>query len=484
MASMNASTRGRNKTTNISGNPAYVLDVKTKFVTMALTTMLNEAKFYGDNTNELITMAEALCESGEGAFVAKVAVWARTECNMRSVSHALIAVVVRFCSGEPFVRTAVRTVASVRGDDGTEIMAAYLALYGKEDKARHPNALRKGLRDALEGMSPYAIAKYQSKSSEVKLRDVIRLVRPKSHSEAQREAFDACVNGTLPMPKGWETELSERGNTKEVWDELIAEGNLGIFAQLRNLRNMINAGGDIEPVLKNLEDPERIAKSRMLPFRFYSAYVTLKNAGLMTSRVARALDTAMRLACENCPEFEGNTAVMIDTSGSMGWGVSGNSMVTCRDIAAVIGAMVVRKCDNAWVCGFDSTAKEIPMAGLSVIADIESVPSYGGCTYMDRAFELLDRSGFKADRIIVLSDYEVNGPNGKFMQSHLNDYRRKVKRDVWLHAIDLQGYGTSQFNGHNVDILAGWSEKVLDIMAMMEQGVGDVVKLIEDTVIQ
>jgi hypothetical protein len=465
------------KTTNKSGHVAYDLDGRTKLVTMALTTMLLEPKYYGDNTGDMIELAESLCNEGDGEFVAKLAVWARTEGKLRSVSHALISVVAHCCSGETFVRPAVRRIASMRGDDGTEILATYKALYG--DKVRWPHALQRGVRDALEKMGPYDLAKYQSRGKEFKLRDALRITHPKAVEAPTAEAMGKVIDGTLPMPKGWETELSERGNTKEVWDELISENRLGIFAQLRNLRNMIKAGADIGPVIDNLTNPEVVRNSRLLPFRFFTAYRELQNVGRATTAVTRAIDKAMSISCGNVDRLVGRTAVMIDSSGSMSWGISDKSSTSCRDIAAVLGAMVVNVADDAWVCCFDSVARVIPMTGLSVLADVDMVPNSGGCTDLSAAFTLLEKSGFDADRIIVLSDNEINAGwsrcNSKVVQSMLDRYRNKVGHDVWCHAIDLQGYGTAQFVGRNVNIMSGWSESMLALIGFAERGFGSIV---------
>lgn len=487
MASLNKTSKGKMRTENKSGHAAYKLDDKTRLVTMALTTMLAEPKYYGDNTDELIKLAETLCIQGEGEFVAKLAVWARTKGNLRSVSHALMAVVVRHCSGKSFVRPAVRTIASMRGDDGTEMMATYLAMYGKEDKAKHPNALRRGIKDALEGQSAFSIAKYQSKNRDFKLRDSIRLNRPKSHSREQSDAFDAAVGGTLGMPKGWETELSERGNTKEVWDELIAENRLGIFAKLRNLRNMIQAGADIDPVLLTFMSEDAVHKSRLLPFRFFSAYQELHMAGMASTKIVRALDVAMRNACENVDPLPGRTAVLIDVSGSMDYRVSNKSVTTCANIAAVLGAMAGHISDDAFVVCFNSDAKAIPMTGVSILSDMSMVPRASGGTNMAAGFKVLIQSGFDADRVIVLSDNEVNGggwfsrDNKRVIQAYLDEYRKKVGHDVWCHAIDLQGYGTTQFIGPKVQVMAGWSESVLRFIGIAEDGFGSMVSQIEQT---
>ena len=91
---------------------------------------------------------------------------------------------------------------------------------------------------------------------------------------------------------------------------------------------------------------------------------------------------------------------------------------------------------------------------------------------------------------MILSDNEVNavGYNWygssyergtKAIQSNLEKYRKKVGHDVWCHAIDLMGYGTSQFIGTKTNVMAGWSEQVLRFVALAEQGFGGLVSEIE-----
>jgi hypothetical protein len=484
MARLNQSVRGLNKTHNISGHAAYVMDSKTKLATMALTTLFAEGKYYGDNSGQLLQLAAELCRQGEGAFVAKLAVWARTQGNLRTVSHVLAAVVAHECSGEPFVRPMVRTIASQRGDDGTEMLATHKALFGS--KVRWPHALQRGVRDALEQMSAYSIAKYQLPHREMKLRDTLRICHPTPRDAEAAAAMDACVARTLAVPKGWESELSERGNTAEVWNELIAEGRLGYMAALRNLRNMIVAGADIAPVLGLLGNPTAVHRSRQLPFRFYSAWCELKAAGLLTTRITRTLDQALVASCANVEPLGGRTAVLVDTSGSMGWCLSGRSKVSCRDTAAVLAALLTHISDDAWACRFDTDASPLAFTGTSVLADIEAVPASGGGTDMAAGFECLMKSGFDADRVVVLSDNEVNGRawrtndyGHKTIQTYLERYRAQVGHDVWCHAIDLQGYGTQQFMGAKVNIMAGWSEQVLRFVALAEQGLGGLVDEIE-----
>ena len=83
------------KTTNKSGHVAYKMQDKEKLVSMVLTTMFGEPKFYGDNSSELVKLAEEICQY-DPEFVSRLAVYARNVFNMRSVSHVLTCIVAHF----------------------------------------------------------------------------------------------------------------------------------------------------------------------------------------------------------------------------------------------------------------------------------------------------------------------------------------------------------------------------------------------------
>ena len=95
---------------------------------------------------------------------------------------------------------------------------------------------------------------------------------------------------------------------------------------------------------------------------------------------------------------------------------------------------------------------------------------------------MLDKK-IKADRIIILSDNECNSINWysrKTVQQMADEYRKQSNQDLWVHAIDLAGYGTQQFYGDKTNIIAGWSEKVLDFISLAESGTSNLIKMIEE----
>lgn len=83
----------------------------------------------------------------------------------------------------------------------------------------------------------------------------------------------------------------------------------------------------------------------------------------------------------------------------------------------------------------------------------------------------------------MISDNEINsGWSGytQTCQSQVDRYREKINKDLWVHAIDLMGYGTQQFIGDKANIIAGWNEKVLEFIALAEEGIETQVKRIEE----
>ena len=121
MSKFNSTTIGRSKTVNKEGHVAYKMGEKEKLVSMVLTSFFNESKFYGDNSEELVeTLISVIKEDPK--FVSNLAVFARREFNMRSVSQVLTAYLANAVEGKPYVKETIRGIA-VRGDDITELLS-------------------------------------------------------------------------------------------------------------------------------------------------------------------------------------------------------------------------------------------------------------------------------------------------------------------------------------------------------------------------
>lgn len=474
-----------NKTINRSGFPAYTMAAREHLVSAVLTTMFGEPKFYGTTDNDIVRLA-VQCAKADPEFLCKLACYARNEGNLRSVSHVLICVIAHEAS--TYTRAAIRNVC-IRPDDITEIMACYLSMYGKP----FPNAMKREIAEVIQKYDEYQLAKYTGEKKSVSLRDVLRITHPVPRNEETAALFRKVLDGTLEAPYTWEKELSARGNTRQVWEELIASGKVGYMALLRNLRNIVKSGADITPVLMILSDPLRVRKSRQLPFRFYSAYRTFSSARLLTPEIHRALEQAITASVENMEPIMGRTLIAVDVSGSMSCSVSQNSDVRCCDIAALMGAIASRLCEDATVCYFDNGTP--PRKGYriarygkydSILEICEKSAFAGGGTDLSlpMKYALTEdpaRDLHPFERVIYFSDNECNSSYrglNKTVQCLVDQYREVYNKNFWVHGVDLQGYGTQQFCGNRFNLIAGWSERVLPFINLAEAGVSTLVETI------
>lgn len=460
------------KTKNNCGHIAYGMSDKEKLVTQVLCSFFNEQKFYGDNSAEMQKTIKKVIEK-DAQFVANLAVFARKEFNMRSVAHVLTAYLAHEVEGKPYTRKTVKAV-SLRGDDVTEIMACYLNLFGKPI----PNALKKGISDAMQRFDEYTLAKYKGNGNTVKMRDLLCLCRPTPKTKEQSDMWKRLLNGELETPITWETQLSANGNNAKTWEKLIESNQVGYMALLRNLRNILKANpSNVDRVLDTLQNPERVRKSKQLPFRYLSAYKELE---FSSSRIYDVLENAIEASIENMPKLSGTTVIAVDTSGSMSSTVSEKSKVRCYEIAMLLGLIANKICDNSYFFTFNTEITNYPLSHRSGILATVMQSRCNGGTRMHLPFEKMIQDNINADRIIVLTDNECNGGYySRPVQVYADEYRKKTGNDIWVHAIDLQGYGTQQFHGKKTNVIAGWSEKVFDFIKLAEQGEGNLVKTIE-----
>lgn len=474
MSKFNTTTAGVNKTVNKEGHVAYKMGDKAKLITQVLTSFFNEKKFYGDNSKEIKETLKSVIKT-DPAFVSKLAVFARREFNMRSIAHVLTGFLANIPEGKPYIADTVAGV-TVRGDDLTEILAFYLSEFGKPI----PNGLRRAIAKQFTSLDEYSLAKYKGEGNALKMRDILCLCHPVPADEKQSATWKQLLEGTLPTAYTWESELSAKGNNKETWEELIASGKVGYMALLRNLRNIIMAApSNLDVVLNKIKDPEAVKRSRQLPFRFLSAYRSIE--GIAGTKVLDALEDAVDISTENITKLPGRTVIAIDNSGSMRSRVSNKSSVEYADIAYMLGFIANKICEDAIVYTFNYNAKKLDVSSRTGIlyASVHA-SNPGGCTNMSAPFVDITSKKIDCDRVIILSDNEVNWGGKHTIQAYADQYRKEMNKNIWVHAIDLAGYGTQQFIGDHTNIIAGWSEKVLDFIRIAEEGVGTLETKIAD----
>ena len=147
-----------------------------------------------------------------------------------------------------------------RVDDMSEL----LSLYWKDGKKPLPKQMVKGIQIAFSKFDEYQFGKYKGDNKEIKLRDVIRIARPKPENDEQSELWKKIVSRTLATPDTWEVELSKSNDKKASWERLLKENRLGALAMLRNVRNMVNSGVLASDITIGLSEANM---SKVLPFQ-------------------------------------------------------------------------------------------------------------------------------------------------------------------------------------------------------------------------
>lgn len=503
-------------TVTYEGSPSFKLDHKMELYQTVVTTLFGESKFYEgkDERSDRITRLVRKCvEGGDAQFVANLAVYAREKMYLRSIPVFLtvtLAKELRAVKNNDFnLRLLVARVIQ-RADEIREMFAAAEAIFGdpknnKTFKKVVPRALLKGIGDAFNKFDAYALKKYSGGKGSVKFSDVMRVVHPVPKDEAQSALFKQIMEDTLPAIDTWETKISGEGSTTENWQDIADSPKTGYMAKLRNLRNFTKHDVDMSKALEHLTNEKAVANSKQLPFRFYTAYRELGGACLSRNswyyntpastevqgspQLLAALEDAFDLSVANLPDLGDDTLIVVDQSGSMQSPISQKSTVTCAEIAGVLGAAVwfnqVRRGKKAMVAGFACRGKvynwSTRTSALAAAKEMMNT-NLGGSTQIESAWDAAKRAKLKPSTIVVLSDMQMTGRGGYGSYGSImnpEDYGL-ANKDTLKVSINLQGYDNSPLAMNNGWFqLAGWSEKVFDLMEAMRNP-GDAVKLIND----
>ena len=169
---------------NEMGEAAYQLSPKEKLVATVLTTFLHD-KYYEKETDVVARILEA-ADKTDAEFVARPALYARHEGNMRSASHLLAGYLPKRLSGTAFARRFYRSIC-VRPDNASEIFAFYQST---EHQGNMPNAMREGFKAYLESLDVYRIDKYKDNVERFETAKQVRMylgLVPSENSSGERQ---------------------------------------------------------------------------------------------------------------------------------------------------------------------------------------------------------------------------------------------------------------------------------------------------------
>jgi hypothetical protein len=240
---------------------------------------------------------------------------------------------------------------------------------------------------------------------------------------------------------------------------------MGLMALARNLRNFDEAGvpdAVADTIIARFTDPAQIARSRMFPFRWLSAYQAAP-----ALRWGQALDQALQAALSNLPALPGRTLVLVDTSGSMTTlGLSRRSTVSPLKAAAVFGVALAAKGEQVDLVGFADGRRPFPhpvRTGASVIREVERFVARSGEDGHGTAIATSLRKTYAGhDRAVIVSDMQTMDAGGT----------AAVPARIPLYGFNLGGYRPAAFDAGapNRIELGGLTDATFRMISLIEAG--------------
>lgn len=354
-------------------------------------------------------------------------------------------------NGDHYSNRRLINAALTRADEPGELLAYWISRYGRPI----PIAVKRGLADAAKKLyNEFNYLKWDSEARSVRMADVIDMTQPAYHRSEirgtwQYELFGYAISKrhnrdeivisdrlpmirervrlmALPVAKRRELLRTHDGLDKlkaagmtweslagwlqgpmdaEAWEAAIPQ--MGYMALLRNLRNFDQAGisdATAKKVIARLSDPEQIAKSRQLPYRFLSAQLNTDSY-----RWSAAIEAGLEHSIRNIPAFPGKTLVLVDTSGSMQGQVSDKSQATRVQTAAIFGVALAAAGNDVDLYGFANFAFEHKVKkGASVLREVERFCNrIGEAGHGTNLYGSVVQTFRGHDRVIAITDMQT-----------------------------------------------------------------------------
>ena len=425
----------------------------------------NIAYMDGQSITDEIKRLIPLCDPKQ---VANLAIEARV---MQKLRHTPLFLAVEMCKHDatrPYVKDVLPQIIT-RAD----MLTDFMALYWADGKCPICNSAKKGLREAFHNFKEYHFAKYD-RHSEIMIRDVMFMVRPKPQNTLEEELYKKIADRTLKTPETWEVLLSVAHTDDEksaVWTKLITEGKIGGKAMLMNIRNMQNAGVPRPIIVQGLKE---LKGAMLLPLDFLKAM--RESTGF-----EREIEDAMLKTYENMPKLPGKTLFIVDVSGSMGSITSSGSKFSRLDQAASMAMLAANQCEDfELVCtaGSDSKLTEAqtwikyPSKGFGLFKEIQQSRNIvgGGGIFTYQCLEKLRKElGNKIHdyaRIIVFSDSQDIDVSSSYSKNH-DKKPRPFGKYNYICDVSAHTRGVAYKGVWTADI-SGWSEHFLTYIAAFE----------------
>jgi hypothetical protein len=206
---------------------------------------------------------------------------------------------------------------------------------------------------------------------------LLTVMRPAEGLDSDGEERFAHLAGRLALA---DDRFAEAGMTADrvgrwllgetdprAWEAVLP--SMGYADRLSRLHELDACGLSREAVRRlgeELADPARIARERIRPLTVYEAARQTPSRAWAAARAWTApLERALRTSLTNVPSLPGRTLILIDRSVSMFTQVARGSAVTVADRAAVFGAALALRAEDADLVQFGTSHRQVEFAPTS-----------------------------------------------------------------------------------------------------------------------
>jgi hypothetical protein len=314
------------RTITHEGGAGHLRDARSELFLLSVSNFVGTDSFYetGDRRDDRYADLIGTLAVEDPEWVAGLLTWLRGEGNMRTAALVGAAefTAARILHQAPGHSRQVIDSVLQRADEPGEFLGYWTSRYGRA----LPKPVKRGVADAVQRLyTERSLLTYDTDSRGYRFGDVLNLVHPAPAADKAgqgdlfKHAIDRRMNRHEGIPDrlftlrkraeltdlpvadrralltsaGGRAALKDAGMTWEAlagrlqgpldaaaWEAVIP--SMGLMALCRNLRNFDEAGVSDEvagTVARKIADPERIANSRMLPFRFWAAYKHAPSCG-------------------------------------------------------------------------------------------------------------------------------------------------------------------------------------------------------------
>lgn len=437
-------TRGRGKhsvpaadAVNAAGGVAYALTDQQALAQIAATGCFN-GTFYAD-ADEQLAVSKELALKLPATFVAQLAIYARQRAFMKDMPAFLLVALAARREHALLRKTFPKVVTDARMLRNVVQLVRSNALgirsFGK--------VLKRLIADWLNAASVRQLIN-ASVGNDPALADIIRMIHPRPANTERAALYRWLIGKTAALPRSsdWKSAadmprlvqdlvafraapgerevpdvefrlLTSQPLPVEAWRKIARRMT---WTQLRlNLNTLArnDVFGDkalVEELAAKLADEQEVFKARVFPYQIMTSHLMVD--AQVPDLIRQALAAAMEHAVANVPALAGHIAVCIDVSGSMSAPVTGHrkgatTAVSCVDVAALIGAVMLRNCAHTRLLPFDTAVRHVNIRRDTPILDAaRKLAIHGGGTACSAPLAELNRQQAKVDLVLLVSDHE------------------------------------------------------------------------------